>query len=146
MLSFIPYLKSAKARYPCLLFHPSYFPLKMSCRPSLGFAHLFTAQPSDLLWGLFIHCSTLRFTPHNFSLLNYWICPLYFFTVQLYYLLWSPTVPLLTLVVFQELEFTGVMRFYYQAQDLGSGQKVGRTRLLADLVFSLRILYVYSVH
>ena len=24
----------------------------------------------------------------------------------------------------QELEFTGVMRFYYQAQDLGSGQKV----------------------
>ena len=27
--------------------------------------------------------------------------------------------------IFQELEFTGVMRFYYQAQDLGSGQKVG---------------------
>ena len=25
---------------------------------------------------------------------------------------------------FKELEFTGVMRFYYQAQDLGSGQKV----------------------
>merc|ERR1712038_1695713 len=24
----------------------------------------------------------------------------------------------------EELEFTGVMRFYYQAQDLGSGQKV----------------------
>ena len=26
---------------------------------------------------------------------------------------------------FQELEFTGVMRFYYQAQDMDSGQKVG---------------------
>jgi hypothetical protein len=25
----------------------------------------------------------------------------------------------------QDLEFTGVMRFYYQAQDLTSGQKVG---------------------
>ena len=30
--------------------------------------------------------------------------------------------------IFQELEFTGVMRFYYQAQDLGSGQKVGHVQ------------------
>ena len=27
-------------------------------------------------------------------------------------------------MIFQELEFNGVMRFYYQAQDLASGQKV----------------------
>lgn len=27
-------------------------------------------------------------------------------------------------ILFQDLEFTGVMRFYYQAQDLSSGQKV----------------------
>ena len=33
--------------------------------------------------------------------------------------------------IFQELEFTGVMRFYYQAQDLGSGQKVGHVQIFS---------------
>jgi hypothetical protein len=35
----------------------------------------------------------------------------------------------------QDLEFTGVMRFYYQAQDLTSGQKVEGVFLFA--MFSL---------
>ena len=39
---------------------------------------------------------------------------------------------------FQELEFTGVMRFYYQAQDMDSGQKVG---LVLFFQIKLKLFY-----
>ena len=49
--------------------------------------------------------------------------------------------------IFQELEFTGVMRFYYQAQDLGSGQKVGHVQIFSghnkSVPHSRPVLYCY---